>query len=535
MPGSRRLQAGDPESLAGYELTGRLGQGGQGVVYLGTAPDGGQAAIKVLNADLATDPGFRRRFKREAAAAQRVASFCTAQVLDASFDVEQPYIVSEYVDGHSLKEEVEQHGPHSGTELQRLAVATATALVAVHEAGIVHRDFKPANVLLAAQGPRVIDFGVAAASDVTGAQTQSVFGTPGYMAPEQISGEPATPAADVFSWGAVMTFAATGRTPFTGSNIPAVINKVMADEPDLTGIEAPWRAVIAQCLAKDPAARPTSADLLMTLLGRRGSAESADPAAQVPHSAASGRTPVAADGYGAQEGSDGTVSGRDPQDSGGERKGSGGKRLAVIGAALVLFLAIGAGGYAVWASLGSGGPPAADSVAPAGSPAAAGSPMPASPGPGRSPTQRPSPSANSAQAEIETSSSPSPSASPGTPSTGPSGQQSGDGPAFTRPLAGHWVSRGTFPNGKARDFAMTVEAGGRTAALTTGDNLCTWNFQVFGTSNRGSGGVKVSIAGGAGCGKHQKADIFRNDGRLVVRFWGNPGKWPVQIFALDRA
>ncbi|WP_461001217.1 serine/threonine-protein kinase, partial [Streptomonospora sediminis] len=270
--------------MGGYRLTGRLGQGGQGIVYAGIAPDGTAVAVKVLGHEWADDPNFRRRFEREAQSARRVASFCTAQVLDAAFDIEQPYIVSEYVPGPSLKEEVERNGPRSGTELHRLAVATATALVAVHEAGIVHRDFKPANVLLAPEGPRVIDFGISQTGDVTRSQTQSAIGTPGYMAPEQIDGQAVHPAMDIFAWGAVMVFAATGRAPFSGDSVPAVIHQVMSADPDLAAVAEPWRSIAGRCLAKDPAQRPTSADLLMRLLGRR------DPAGGAP---TAGTTPAA--------------------------------------------------------------------------------------------------------------------------------------------------------------------------------------------------------------------------------------------------
>src|SRR5690606_29580735 len=197
----RPLRTGAPSGSAPTGSLASSGRGGQGAVPLGEAEDGSRAAVKVLDAEWAGDPEYRRRFVREAAAARRVASFCTAQV------------VGEYVPGPTLREAVEKDGPRTGADLERLAVATATALAAVHGAGIEHRDLKPGNVLLAPDGPRVIDFGIARVADVSGTHSGSLIGTPGYMAPERIAGEPAgSPAhpgaAGVFSWGAVMLDAA---------------------------------------------------------------------------------------------------------------------------------------------------------------------------------------------------------------------------------------------------------------------------------------------------------------------------------------
>lgn len=196
------LRSGDPEVVGGYRLLGRLGQGGQGTVYLGASVDGSRVAVKTLNADDAADPRHRDRFVREADAARRVASFCTAAVLAADFAASPPYIVSEFVDGPSLRDVVRRDGPLAGGDLYRVAVATVTALVAIHEAGVVHRDFKPSNVLLGPGGARVIDFGIAQAVESTKTLTDSVAGTPAYMSPEQVrdGGGRVGSAADMFAW-----------------------------------------------------------------------------------------------------------------------------------------------------------------------------------------------------------------------------------------------------------------------------------------------------------------------------------------------
>ncbi|TDC00045.1 serine/threonine protein kinase [Nonomuraea longispora] len=258
MPNAEPLRPDDPEAIAAYRLVGRLGEGGQGVVYLGQAPDGRPVAVKVLRQSVAGGNGFAK----EIAAARRVEPFCIAQVLDASMSG-RPYIVSEYVEGPSLQEA----GPHRGADLQRLAVSTATALAAIHEAGVVHRDFKPSNVLLGRDGPRVVDFGIARLADSAVTVTSSVVGTPAYMAPEQLAGAYVGPAADVFAWASVMVFAGTGTPPFGEDTLPAVINRVLNREPFLGDLPEPLRRVVHACLAKDPAARPPMRDVLLHLLG----------------------------------------------------------------------------------------------------------------------------------------------------------------------------------------------------------------------------------------------------------------------------
>ncbi|MEV0998163.1 serine/threonine-protein kinase [Nonomuraea sp. NPDC050202] len=284
MPRAEPLRPDDPEAIASYRIVGRLGEGGQGVVYLAQAPDGRPVAVKVLRESARGDD----RFAREIAAARRVEPFCVAQVLDASLGG-RPYIVSEYVEGPSLQ----QAGRHHGADLQRLAVSTATALAAIHQAGVVHRDFKPANVLLGRDGPRVIDFGIARAADSALTVTSGIVGTPAYMAPEQLAGAYVGPAADVFAWASVMVFAGTGRPPFGDDSLPAVINRILNHEPFLGDLPEPLRPVVHACLAKDPAARPGMQDVLLRLLGGSRPAHPAAPGAGGHHGLPGGGEPVA--------------------------------------------------------------------------------------------------------------------------------------------------------------------------------------------------------------------------------------------------
>ncbi|MEU0479659.1 serine/threonine-protein kinase [Streptosporangium sp. NPDC006013] len=271
MPDLAPLRPGDPAKVREYRLTARLGEGGQGTVYLGVAPTGAQVAVKLLRGDLAQDREALERFVREVDTARRVATFCTAAVIETGTEEQRPYIVSEYIEGPTLEHVVGAEGPREGASLHRLAIGTVTALVAIHQAEIVHRDFKPANVLLAADGPRVIDFGIAKALDRTSSLTSTAIGTPAYMTPEQLAGRAAGPAADMFAWAGTMVFAATGQPPFGADSLPAIFNRILNAEPDLSGIADPaLRDLVGRCLAKDESLRPTAGEALMRLLGHAG-------------------------------------------------------------------------------------------------------------------------------------------------------------------------------------------------------------------------------------------------------------------------
>ena len=250
--------------IGGYRLIREIGRGGFGSVHLGEDKSGQRAAVKLLHVTPSTDPHFFTLFAREVEAARRVSPFCIAQVLNADPHAEQPWIAVEYIDGPSLAEQVREQGPRVGADLQRLAVATATALSAIHAAGIVHRDVKPSNIMLAPDGPRVIDFGIARAFEESTAFTASAaIGTPHYMAPEQLeSDSKLTPALDVYSWGAVMAFAATGRPVFEATRQSALIKQILCDTPDCTDLPEPLRTVVARCLHKDPEQRPTARELI---------------------------------------------------------------------------------------------------------------------------------------------------------------------------------------------------------------------------------------------------------------------------------
>jgi hypothetical protein len=260
------LRDTDPREVGVYRLLGRLGEGGQGVVFLAVSPAGSRAAVKLLPPT--TDPQVRSRFLKEVAAAQRVARFCTAQVLDAGIFERRPFIVSEYVSGPSLVEVVEQFGPRSGAALERIAVATLTALGAVHAVGMVHRDFKPANVLLGPDGPVVIDFGLAAVPGMTttGLSGEVAIGTPAFMAPEQLAGERVTAAADMWSWGVAIAFAGTGRLPFKGESLTATAFAILHSDPNVGRLPEPLGSLVHRCLNKDSAIRPSAREALRELV-----------------------------------------------------------------------------------------------------------------------------------------------------------------------------------------------------------------------------------------------------------------------------
>ncbi|MGH3289658.1 MAG: serine/threonine-protein kinase, partial [Streptosporangiaceae bacterium] len=251
------LQPGDPRVAGPFRLRARLGAGGMGRVFLGYSPAGRAVAVKICHPEFAADPEFVRRFALEVAAARAVNGLYTAQVVDAGPDDDPPWLATSYVPGPSLLEAVGRYGPLPEPAIWRLAAGLAEALAAVHARGLVHRDLKPTNVLLAADGPRVIDFGVARALDGTSLTATGItFGTPSYMSPEQAQSRPTGPASDVFALGSTLCFAATGGTPFGDGDPPAVLDRVVRAAPVLDAVPAGLRGLIAACLAKDPAGRP---------------------------------------------------------------------------------------------------------------------------------------------------------------------------------------------------------------------------------------------------------------------------------------
>ncbi|WP_219509717.1 serine/threonine-protein kinase [Nonomuraea ceibae] len=251
------LEAGDPQMVDGYRLLARLGAGGMGRVYLGRSKGGRPVAVKVIHPYLAEDRQFRRRFEAEVAAARRVGGIHTAQVVDARADADPPWLVTEYIAGPSLYEVVSEHGAFSAAAVAGLGAGLAEGLMAIHERGVVHRDLKPGNVLLAQDGPRIIDFGIARALDATMQTTRtSVVGTSGFMSPEQLRGREVGPAGDVFCLAAVLVFAATGRGPFGEGSIEALGYRIVNEEPDLAGVPESLLPLIEAGLEKDPEDRP---------------------------------------------------------------------------------------------------------------------------------------------------------------------------------------------------------------------------------------------------------------------------------------
>jgi protein kinase-like protein/putative pyrroloquinoline-quinone binding quinoprotein/putative pyrroloquinoline-quinone-binding quinoprotein len=256
------LAVEDPRTAGEFRLRARLGTGGMGRVYLGMSPAGRPVAVKVVHPELARDAEFVGRFRSEVAAAQAVNGIYTAQVVATGPYDNPPWLATAYVPGPTLQQLVDERGPLPEAALWRLGAGLTEALRAVHGAGLIHRDLKPNNVLVAEDGPRVIDFGVSRALDATShTRPGQTFGTPSFMSPEQARGQAVGVASDVFSLGAVLCFAATGRAPFGDQNLLTVLYRVVHEDPALDGLDGPLRELTAGCMAKDPAARPTLAQL----------------------------------------------------------------------------------------------------------------------------------------------------------------------------------------------------------------------------------------------------------------------------------
>jgi serine/threonine protein kinase len=279
------LRPGDPVMVGGYRLTGRLGAGGMGQVFLGASPGGRKVAVKLIHAEYASDPEFRGRFTREIEAARRVGGFHTAPVVDADPGADPPWMVTAYIPGPSLQEAVAAGGPLGPAEVRALGAALAEGLAAIHACGLVHRDVKPSNVILADDGPRIIDFGIARTADASRlTATGAVLGTFSYMSPEQVRGEHAGPASDVFSLGGTLAFAAAGRPPFGSESIVTAVHRIVNEPPDLAGLPegGELRQLITACLDKNPADRPP----LSAVIARLGAHGQQDDGAARPSAAA---------------------------------------------------------------------------------------------------------------------------------------------------------------------------------------------------------------------------------------------------------
>ncbi|MCB5164098.1 serine/threonine protein kinase [Streptomyces bambusae] len=262
-PAHEALTADDPREIGGYRLHARLGAGGMGVVYLAHTPGGRPIALKAVREEFAGDPEFRSRFAQEVASARRIHGLFTAQVVDSGVDARTPWLATAYVPGPSLHQVVRRHGPLPPRTVLLLMAGVAEALQAIHAAGVVHRDLKPANVLLASDGPRVIDFGIARAADATALTGTGLrIGTAAFMAPEQALGLPVTPATDVFALGALAAYVASGAAPFGAGPESAALYRVVHEHPDLAAVPAGLRDLLAWCLTKRPEDRPAPGTLI---------------------------------------------------------------------------------------------------------------------------------------------------------------------------------------------------------------------------------------------------------------------------------
>lgn len=340
----------DPRRLGPYRVAGLLGAGGMGAVYAAADEVGRCVAVKVIHAHFATDPVFRARFAREADLMRRAGGLCTVAVRDADTGAESPWIATDYVPGPTLAARIRDRGPLDEGDLAAFAAGTAEALHAIHGARVVHRDLKPGNVVLSPDGPRVLDFGIARAVDGTAVtRTGMLMGTPGWTAPELLEGADPSPASDVFAWGGMVAYAATGRPPFGRGDTAAVLERTRKEPPDLAGLPGWLHGVVSAALAKDPAARPSALAALHAVgRGRYGT----DPTLVAAEPTALVTRLVEGEWSPGRERAPGPGRGRT-----GRRSWSPWPTLAVAAAVLLAVPAAGTAGYRL-----GGAPPAADAA-----------------------------------------------------------------------------------------------------------------------------------------------------------------------------
>ncbi|XKK38932.1 serine/threonine protein kinase [Nocardiopsis sp. ARC36] len=280
------LHPTDPPRIGAYRLLSRLGAGGMGQVYLARTPSGRRLVVKVIRPELASEEGFRARFAREAETARKVGGFHTAQVVDADPDAEAPWIATAHIPGPTLEQAVRGHGPLATPALQVLATGLAEGLEAIHGCDLVHRDLKPGNIILAEDGPRIIDFGIARPLDADSMTTRgAVFGTLPYMSPEQTDGSRVGPASDIFSLGTVLVYAATGTNPFSGATMAETLRRIISPPPDPGPLDPNLRGLITRCWDHDPAGRPAPGQI-MAGVGGEDLHDSWPPPPFAPHRSA---------------------------------------------------------------------------------------------------------------------------------------------------------------------------------------------------------------------------------------------------------